>query len=107
MSSNKDQTHAGAATSSPWNTSPFSFAPNTNTLDPVAMPSKEAQESREKAAEVMALLKEGKTAEAEQLMGKDKSSGKLIPLGFWKKLVKGKGKDEKKEGQWYDVPWLA
>lgn len=59
------------------------------------MPSKEAQAAREKTAEVMALLKEGKTEEAEQLMGKDKSTGKLIPMGWFKNLGR-KAKGEKK-----------
>lgn len=70
---------------SSWNTSGFASAPNSNTMDASRMPSKEAQAAREKTAAIMAALKAGDGARADALMGKDQTSGKVMPGAGWLK----------------------
>ncbi|KAK0948341.1 hypothetical protein LTR48_000439 [Friedmanniomyces endolithicus] len=77
-----------------------SAAQNTNAMDPVGMNSEKAEAARQKSAEVMAALKEGKPGEADEIMGKpDDSKGPSVIDRVKRKI--GVGGDKKEEG---DVP---
>jgi len=85
---------SNAANSSSWNDSGFAFAPNTNALDPVSMPSDKAEAARQKSAAVMAALKDGRTGDADALMGDQKETGTkgIVPLRWMKDKIKGGSK---------------
>jgi len=74
-----------------------SAAQNTNAMDPVGMNSEKAEAARQKSAEVMAALKEGKPGEADEIMGKpDDSKGPSVIDRVKRKI--GVGGDKKEEG---------
>ncbi|KAK1075810.1 hypothetical protein LTR74_000218 [Friedmanniomyces endolithicus] len=74
-----------------------SAAQNTNAMDPVGMNSETAEAARQKSAEVMAALKEGKPGEADEIMGKpDDSKGPSVIDRVKRKI--GVGGDKKGEG---------
>ncbi|KAK0820454.1 hypothetical protein LTR75_001617 [Friedmanniomyces endolithicus] len=75
-----------------------SAAQNTNAMDPVGMNSEKAEAARQKSAEVMAALKEGKPGEADATMGKrdDMDKGPSVIDRMKKKI--GVGGEKKGEG---------
>jgi hypothetical protein len=88
--------NSGFANNSSWNTSPYAFSPNTNTLNQESMPSKQAQAARDKSAQIMEALKNGDTAKANELMGKDETGGRMLPGVSW---IKGKINRRKGSGK--------
>ena len=74
-----------------------SAAQNTNAMDPVGMNSEKAEAARQKSAEVMAALKEGKPGEADAIMGKrdDMDKGPSVIDRMKKKI--GVGGEKKGE----------
>jgi hypothetical protein len=54
---------------SPWNTSGFATAPNSNVMNSDSMPSDQAQAARERTLEIMDSLKNGKPGEADTMYG--------------------------------------
>lgn len=75
----------------------FGFAPNSNAMDPITMPSDQAAAARMKAAEVMAKLRSGEPGAADRAMGDREYQGGagLLPIPSWlRKKVKGAKKGE-------------
>lgn len=86
----------GAATSSPWNSGPFAFAPNTNVLDTNSMPSTTADAARSRTADIMAALKSGEPGAADKMMGDfDGRSAAGGLTGFGKLMDKFTKKESK------------
>ncbi|TKA37357.1 hypothetical protein B0A54_10942 [Friedmanniomyces endolithicus] len=80
-----------------------SAAQNTNAMDPAGMNSDKAEAARQKSAEVMAALKEGKPGEADAVMGKpDYSKGPSVIDRVKRKV--GIGGDKEEEEEEGDVP---
>lgn len=91
--------NTGPGTSSPWNASPYAFAPSTNVLDRNSMPSDKAEAARQKSALIMEALKNGDKGEADRLMGKEnKPQGQIVPRPNIKGWFKRKGAKKGKEG---------
>ncbi|KAF7187137.1 hypothetical protein HII31_11518 [Pseudocercospora fuligena] len=82
------------ATNSSWNSSGFSFSPNTDTMNRETMPSERAEAARQKSAEVMAALKSGEPGAADRLMGPQRESGSkgIVPMQWVKSKFGGKKK---------------
>lgn len=90
--------------SSPWNTSGFAFAPSTNTMDAQGMPSSQAQDARDKTADIMAAVKAGDMDKANALMGKDTTGGKILPgVGWMKRKLNKTGKQPGLHGEVVEV----
>ncbi|TKA76004.1 hypothetical protein B0A55_06672 [Friedmanniomyces simplex] len=83
-----------SGSSSSWNDGGFAFAPNTNTMDPISMPSDKVDAARQKSAAVMAALREGRPGDADALMRKQEETGGkgIVPLRWLKKKMTGEGK---------------
>ncbi|KAH0146645.1 hypothetical protein KCU67_g12160, partial [Aureobasidium melanogenum] len=81
---------------SAWDPTPFTHAPNANVSNAQTMASPEAVAAREKAAAVMAALKQGEQGDADRLMGKQEKYDSLVP-GMAKLKNKFLGGGNKKE----------
>lgn len=94
-----ESTSSGAATSSPWNDSGFAFPPSTNTMDRNTMPSDTAEAARQKSAQVMAALRDGKPGDADKAMGDAESKGTkgVFPLRHFMGKLSGSGKKQEKK----------
>jgi len=62
-----------------WDPNPFTAPPNANVSNASTMTSPQAQAARAKSEKVMQALRNGDTAEADRLMGKQENYDSLLP----------------------------
>ncbi|KAK1824129.1 hypothetical protein LTR12_001430 [Friedmanniomyces endolithicus] len=86
-----------------------SAAQYTNAMDPVGMNSEKAEAARQKSAEVMAALKDGKPGEADAIMGKrdDMDKGPSVIDRMKKKIGIGGEKEEGDVSGAFGIVWLS
>ena len=87
---------SGSLGGSAWVESGHSFPSNANAMDAESMPSDKAQAARDKAAQIMQALQDGKPGDADRLMGKTANNNSITPLGWFKSKF-GSSNKEKKE----------
>lgn len=73
----------------------YNVPPNTNAMDPNSTPSDQGQAARDKSKEVMLTLEDGKSGDADKLMGKGEPSSSEKTFNWFKQKL-GSGKKEKK-----------